>query len=107
MNTNDLPPAAKLAALIEAGCAANPDLAHGRSVLLNERTACAIGFACLGNGYPREIVSEHIFGFGFLPEECARLAADVMRMNDVDHASLEEICTSLREGELAKVRATA
>ena len=57
MNTNDIPLAAKLAVLIEAGRAANPDLRQGQCALLVDKWACALGFACLGNGKTRDEVA--------------------------------------------------
>ena len=47
MNTHDLPPAAKLAALIEAGRAANPDIPQGLGNFYHQGRACALGYAAL------------------------------------------------------------
>src|SRR5688572_28946699 len=101
MNTNDLPPAAKLAALIEAGRAANPDLKqnHDTGIALEEGGTCALGFACLASGISREVLG----GGFFLTTEAVRhleladaLAEGVYRAND-QGASLAENCLSLRE----------
>lgn len=110
MNTNDLPPAAKLAALIEAGRAANPDLKHGRLNLLNveQDSACALGFAALALGVTREdLVHRQITrGYAALNKAFPFTLVDrVWRVNDRQKASLDEIIASLREGELAKVAA--
>lgn len=108
MNTNDLPPAAKLAALIEAGRAANPDLKQGRGELLRpeRHEACALGFACLALGASRASILNFDFGFVDLEERYGfkGLVDFVYKIND-GGASLDEICASLREGELAKVAA--
>jgi hypothetical protein len=116
MNANDLPPAAKLAALIEAGRAANPDLKHGRGQYLEVRYgtgACALGFALLATGMKREVlafrsddsITDDAFkthlGMVFLSNNLLGQVAD---KNDFG-LSLDEIILSLREGELAKVAA--
>jgi hypothetical protein len=114
MNTNDLPPAARLAALIEAGRAANPDIKHGQCTLFKEKEACAIGFAMLGSGVSRESLPDfstamaacHL-GFKHRKEVIftpRTLTEQVVRMND-SGASLRAICKALREGDLAKVPA--
>jgi hypothetical protein len=113
MNTNDLPPAAKLAALIEAGVAANPDIAHSDRITapLYGNQACALGYACLGAGADRDelrersyIVVETLLGLPVTFAKSADLSWRVMTLND-GGASIPEICASLREGELAKVAA--
>jgi hypothetical protein len=112
MNTHDLPPAAKLAALIEAGRAANPDLKQNKGELLRRGRACAMGFAALAAGAAREELDWDLVG----PDSdvtAKRLLGDlyelgrhsVIPMNDDDNKSIEEIIQSLREGELAKVSA--
>jgi hypothetical protein len=104
MNTHDLPPAAKLAALIEAGRAANPDMKQrfgGMTIYGN--TTCALGFAALGAGIPRDRIAptnEFFSVFAFADN----LWSPVARMNDAG-STLDEIIHSLREGELAKVSA--
>lgn len=110
----DITPAARLAALIEAGIAANPDLKQGVDSLLVDDAACAIGFAALGAGATREQLRSPVrwsnaeVAIGFLP--CFAWApADalgwlVIYMND-EGRSLHAICESLRSGELSKVTA--
>ena len=105
MNTNDLPPAAKLAALIEAGRAANPDVKHGRGNLFYGGEACALGFAALGKGVSRGTLSGRALASALLPEYPSSLRCAVMVRNDFAGASLDDIIRSLREGELAKVPA--
>jgi hypothetical protein len=108
MNTNDLPPAAKLAALIEAGRAANPDLKHGMGAYLQDGAACAIGFATLACGVSRSDISRTIRD-GRLMEAFPGISNPrqwqifnrVEFMND-GGATLEQITRELREGELAK-----
>lgn len=117
MNTNDLPPAARLAALIEAGRAANPDLKHGRGAwyVPENREACALGFAGLALGVPRDVMADSARNYravgnalGVEPSDMiwtrTTLYGVVQRKNDAG-ATLDEIITSLREGELAKVPA--
>jgi hypothetical protein len=127
MNTNDLPPAAKLAALIEAGRAANPDLRHGRGAIYERAMpgepaeACALGFACLGAGVDREALFQaDLRGDAYsLAEEVSGapqdLLREVWRANDIRksyapdgtaiYRSLDEVCAALREGEIAAVLA--
>ena len=115
MNTNDLPPAAKLAALIEAGVAANPGIQQGRSAIWKNGKACAIGFALLGSGMTgkdlsaacnsarvMQSISERL---GLQTSPCtASLYWSVALMND-DGAPIEKICTALRDGQLAAIPA--
>lgn len=118
MNTNDLPPAAKLACLIETGAAANPDLTQGIASLLEGKKACAIGFAALAAGASRkDLLSQRsaavakVFDVPYV-DVLAPLGNQgtiyqrVIFLNDKG-ASLNDICRSLREGELAKVPAYA
>jgi hypothetical protein len=106
MNINDLPPAAKLAALIEAGRAANPDLklGHGRLYDPCKQEACALGYACLGAGIARNQVQQWGTAIRLLPEFSWDFQMAVATQNDRG-ATLDEIIQSLREGELAKVSA--
>lgn len=108
MNTNDLPPAARVAMLIEAGRAANPTVAHGRKQIWDPetRSACALGFACLGAGiditvggyrYTADAVHELHLPF--------HLSNEIWSMNDRLNVTLEDLCHSLREGRLAKITA--
>jgi hypothetical protein len=105
MNTHDLPPAAKLAALIEAGRAANPDLKHGRGFAysVRDKEACALGFAAFGAGVSREGVA-WISLDRIMPGLTVALARKVIAAND-GGMTLDEVIHSLREGELAKVSA--
>jgi hypothetical protein len=107
MNTNDLPPAAKLAALIEAGVAANPDLSQGKVFPLMGDRACALGFACLASGMPRGLVEKIGTDEAYMSLGLSMFAAErIWKANDRGD-SLAEICASLREGELAQADATA
>jgi hypothetical protein len=114
MNTNDLPPAARLASLIETGKAAHPDIAHGQGRLIHGGRACALGFACLAAGWTREKLEADAnagaTGYDFLVAVTGlpyfHGVRDVWVANDRG-ASLEEICRALREGELATVTVPA
>jgi hypothetical protein len=110
MDQSALPPAARLAALIEAGAAANPDLRHGRHDFYNhkKKSACALGFAAFAAGAERSAMGiasfptvERALGMGWAVDN---LLGQVSGMNDCGF-SIFEICRSLREGELAKVPA--
>ncbi len=112
MNTNDLPPAARLAALIEAGRAANPGLRKNSRDdgidFLCGRCACAIGFALLGAGVSRKavrrmgtMITDAAEALGLPPSFCSRVAY----FSDTRATSLDEVVHSLREGELAKLPA--
>lgn len=109
MNTNDLPPTAKLAALIEAGRAANPDIGHGTNNYFDGKNACAIGFATLACGVDRKDITRRMrhpdvmAAVGF-KENQVSLFNRVEFENDAG-MSLDDICKSLREGELATVAA--
>ena len=115
MNTNDLPPAAKLAALIETGRAANPDIRHGRTTMFRDGAACAIGFAALGAGVSRtdllpgtitrdRLVSRALgLGIEISPRR-GNLLWETMMFNDTG-VTLEAVCCSLREGALATAAA--
>jgi hypothetical protein len=120
MNTNDLPPAAKLAVLIEAGRAANPDLKHGQGTLLERGAACAMGFAALGAGLSRAAIDctdptlDKVHAAYALIGKALDLHEEghepqvlktwvwgrVIRPND-NGLSLEDICRSLRESVAA------
>lgn len=115
MNTNDLPPAAKLAVLIEAGRAANPDLKHSACYREHEGSrmvaCCSMTMAALGAGVPRgemeralsasELIGKALqIGSPFESE----LWLDTSLANG-SASSFDEIILSLREGELAKVPA--
>lgn len=107
MNTNDLPPAARLAALIEAGRAAHPEMwqCRFRRISLDGRAACALGFAQLGDGFPANDEAIHgTRGFQWLGMWPGALRTAIANANN-NGATLDEICASLREGELAKVAA--
>lgn len=111
MDHSNLPPAAKLAALIEAGRAANPNLKQCRNAYFIEGSACALGFACLGTG----LVSHADMmarGGAFLDESenplmpwaSAALRQGVAFLNDRG-APLSEILQSLREGAFEELPA--
>lgn len=111
MNANDLPASARLAVLIEAGRAANPDLKHGRAHLLNDDgEACALGFACLAAGATRETIRlrpyciEDILGMPMLPRR-GNLLWRIAMFNDREGSTIDGVVHALREGELAKVPA--
>jgi hypothetical protein len=112
MDQSSLPPAARLAALIEAGRVANPDLKHERcdyrkwSAFPELTAVCAVSMAILGAGVSRR-------QFGGAPSatsffDTALAGIPVKLLDEVSAAnigvnSFEDICLSLREGELAKV----
>lgn len=112
MNTNDLPPAAKLAVLIEAGRAANPNV--GRSVYAFARRGvkglnggCALCMALLGAGVSQKTIHDGC-GYVLVKERLSEFSPNLLwaveKLNfEVD--SFDEIILSLREGELAKVPA--
>lgn len=112
-NQSDLPPAARLACLIEAGVAANPDLVHGTGRFLFGNEACALGYAALAAGADRKTLVLHSGGFAEVERvlgckpTCSGddLASLVMQANDMKRWPLCTIIESLREGELAKVPA--
>lgn len=115
MNTNDLPPAAKLAALIEAGRAAHPELKHGRGSYLRGGEACALGFAALACGVQQQsLIDSYPFTDDLVKTPFIKHIGMTYRTGNLlglvaDHndcgETLEEICQSLREGELAKLPA--
>lgn len=109
MNTNDLPPAARLAALIEAGRAAYPNVGHGKGSYYFHGLACALGFAALGAGAkPSDLEASPIGSqvafekFTGLEFRWTGLCGEVACAND-DGATLDYICHSLREGRLAEI----
>lgn len=106
MNTNDLPPAAKLAVLIEAGAAANPDLRlDGRGFFSEEeKRACALSFAALANGAQRSDYSAVVVGIAALGLRID-LSIAVQCAAMLEGATVAGICQSLREGALAKLPA--
>lgn len=108
MDQSNLPPAAKLAALIEAGRAANPDLKQGTGEMLCRNKACALGFAAFAIGLGREQMGGPFTPYARLDKAIGDLSGNltnrVYRAND-NGATLDEIILSLREGELAKVEA--
>lgn len=112
----DVSPAQRLAALIEAGVAANPDLKPegGRVVCLERHTACALGYAMLAAGASREELNfptdgvyragKRVLGMPISFFSSATLTGAIATAFD-DGASLPEICESLRSGELSKIPA--
>lgn len=107
MNTNDLPPAARLAVLIEAGAVANPHLhLDGRGYYdpKFDKRACALCFATLGNGAAPNSYEDVVGGIDKLGISLElKGAVECMAMGH--GMTIREICRSLREGELAKVPA--
>jgi hypothetical protein len=110
MNTNDLPPAAKLAALIEAGRAAHPGLAQCHGAYFRPGAVCALGYAGLALGATSDVLlscermNDLFMSVIGMKWRQGNLLGLVSEWNDGD-VPLEEIITSLREGELAKVPA--
>lgn len=103
MNPNDLPLKEKLAALIEAGRACNPDMAHLHGDWGDgKHSGCAMTFALKAAGldyssnWPEQL-AEHM---GADSAEVFGLARSVMRMNDAMGASIPEIITAIREETL-------
>jgi hypothetical protein len=114
MNTNDLPVAEKLAALIEAGSVSNPGIKHGVGSLARGKMACAMGYALLAVGAKGlEHRSAHDFGenelapiLGISKDEARALAKRVAYMND-HGAELKDIIEAIRKDTLPKVPVNA
>lgn len=118
MNTNDLPPAAKLAALIEAGMAAHPEIAHSHEMLAVVRfdvkadvchikRGCALCYAALGAGATADEVGKEQYHAVY-----KRLRAfPIALLNEVETANFKQdiqtTIRSLREGALARFATTA
>lgn len=93
----------KLAALIEAGRAAHPNLLHARGNLHDGKKACAMGFALLGAGLVpamMEAPDELAAAMGVDAKQLRNIARRVVEMNDHSHASMEEIVEALRGDSL-------
>jgi hypothetical protein len=109
MQTNDLPLAQQLAALLEAGRACNPDKAHIREELATKDGMCAMGFiaAALGldvshnstSGAADDIAQK--LGVGY--EAVYPLVRRIVQMNDSRGASLAEIAEAIRTNTLPEV----
>ena len=107
MNTNDLPLAQKLAALMEAGRAAHPNVRHSRGTWGDGKTeGCAMTFAALGAGIQGDFaeplmqkLAEHL---GVDMDELGPVAKRVIRLNDRcgKRVSLDEIIAAVREDRL-------
>lgn len=104
MNTNDLPVTQKLAALIEAGRVAHPNVEQCRGALWRNGRACAMGFAALGAGMnpgsAEDITSKLAEILGVSWRDVNDLAFHVVRMNDSDRASIDQIVEALRTNTL-------
>lgn len=114
MNMSDLPPAARLAALAEAGRAANPQIWYNpRSYVQTDfdgkiLTACFLSFAALGAGYSleddgrpyptgvRQIIAE--FGHLSMDAEATALTVKSLAALDLNCTPFEEVVSRLREG---------
>lgn len=108
MNANDLPLAQKLAALMEAGRAAHPNVSHVRGVWGDGQTqGCAMTFAALGAGLSdlraRGLVERLAETMGATAAELEMLARQVVYMNDHRAASMDEIIAAVREERLPVV----
>lgn len=105
MQTNDLPLAQKLAALMEAGRAMHPEKHHIRGALAFGDGVCAMGYVMLGAGIPIGGVepNTHTLAAALGVEEnreLTELVRSVVRMNDQSRASIEEIIAAVRDGTL-------
>lgn len=111
MNTNDLPLAQKLAALMEAGRAAHPNVRHVRGAWGDGKDkGCAMTYALLGAGLNPEGILNGSLGTGVLvrdelakvlgvdPLEVTAIMERVIPMNDDTGASLDEIIEAVRTG---------
>lgn len=108
MNTNDLPLAQQLAALMEAGRACNPNVEHvRRSWGDGKRAGCAMTFAALGAGVTE--INGNGMGYriakaiGADPGEVVALMERVIHMNDSQRATMDEIIAAVRDGTLPEV----
>lgn len=105
MNTNDLPLAQKLAALMEAGRAAHPNVSHVRGVWGDgKEQGCAMTFAGLGAGLEglrsRPLVDKLAEMLGASADEMDAIVRRVVHMNDCHNATLPEIIAAIREDRL-------
>jgi hypothetical protein len=114
MNTNDLPVAEKLAALIEAGSMSNPGIKHGDGRLMRGNSACAMGYALLAIGATDlDKRSLQDYGekdlapiLGVSESEARALARRVACMNDKG-AELKDIIEAIRMDTLPKFPVSA
>lgn len=89
--------AQKLAALIDMGRACHPDIEHGCGALFRGNAACAMGFAILAAGLPRNVgCTELAAHLGCSVDELDPLVQKIVRMNDRDRASIPEIVEAVR-----------
>lgn len=99
-----LSPAEQLAALIEAGRAAHPEMRHNhRGWGDGETSGCAMTFAGLALGIPADDIGSRAIAEAMGVEDVdsfCTLAARVMYANDRMGLSLEEITNRLRTGAL-------
>lgn len=100
----ELSTAQKLAALIDAGRAAHPNMRHGRGHwTTGENSGCALTFAGVALGIDAKRVSFFTLGekLGINGYEDP-LLDQVICYNDFTDASLEEIAEALRDGSIAE-----
>lgn len=106
MNANDLPPAARLAALIEAGMTAHPGITFDGRAYWNgpNNCGCAMMFAARGAG----VAVHGAMDVMMFMDECGLWAGrlpGLVEMAAFETTALEDVIKSLREGELALVAA--
>lgn len=107
MNTNDLPVTQKLAALMEAGRACNPDMKHARRKWGDGKSeGCAMTYALAGAGVAPQtgefkvILAQLAYHLGVEPDAIRQIATRIVSMNDYSQASLDEIIEAVREDKL-------
>jgi hypothetical protein len=103
MDTNDLPVTQKLAALMEAGRACNPNMQHARGTWGDgKRSGCAMTFAFAGAGISMKGQPEKALAsiLGITQQEMDSIRRSVVSMNDRTKASLDEIIAAVREDRL-------
>lgn len=116
MNANDLPPAARLACLIEAAVAANPDLKRTTAYYTTPfgitrgeamTGGCALCMATLGAGATRdEVMDEAGYSVSYrLLSFAPRHLLDELEAFNFRARNWDAVLRALREGELAKVAA--
>src|SRR5688572_26378114 len=87
----------KLAALIEAGRVANPDVRHGAGAFVRDGKACAMGYALLAMGINVEGQCYDRLAKALEVDrtELQIIADRVVSMNDHKRASISEITEAL------------